>query len=408
MATFTITNNPTTVNFAGGVTGVPARGTTWRIAFGGTWVASDTYTFNLITASDTIVLGIGRVTKTVPVAALTLSDRVHFIAGFFWYGCDNDDPTAWEQQAAGAFSVNVAKKFKRPENLVSMSAYQGKMALFGRWSTSIFNLDPNPDNISLFQVLANIGSFAPIATESVGDLDTLFLGDTAFRSLRSQVTTLSAYVSDIGSPIDLIVQPVIKALSDSQKAASVGIVEPTSQRFWCYVGTKLYVLSNFPSSKITAWCTYDVQGLISATMQTLVPSKFVIYKGQVYMRCSFSGNEYVFLYGGTNNATYDATTATIAIPWFDIKNPATLKKAGSFDSAFTGEWKFFFGMDWQGGFDSTNAVADLNQSTFEQGAMPLIGDGYHFRFQVTSVGSTAAVFSSFVFHYTMANEKGSG
>src|SRR5207245_816069 len=136
-----------------------------------------------------------------------------------------------------------------------------------------------------------------------GDVDGLFLDDTGFRSLRTREVTLNAYIDDVGSSIDAIVQTAL-ITTDGQPVC--GIVEPTTKNYWCYLSGDIYVLSRHPAGKITAWSIYKAVGDDGVAF---TPEKFVVFNGQVYCR-SVEGN--LYKYGGDDNNTYDATVVTVA------------------------------------------------------------------------------------------------
>lgn len=410
MANFFISNNETVAPFAGGIAGTAARNLVYRVVFSPAWLAGDRFIFNIITSAQTIVVGAGALTKVVPTMAVTLNDRVHFLSGVTWYGSDNGDASAWEQQAAGAFNINVANQWQEPENLVSLAPYQGRMAVFSQRTAQIWIIDPNPTNFTQQQVLSNIGTYCPLGPQSIGDLDVLFPSTTGIRSLRVRDSSLNAFVNDIGSPIDLNMQTAINASADLSVTCS--IIEPSANRYWHFINGLIYVLSYFPAAKImAAWSIYVPNYFIAGDAYIFIPSKFVTYKSIVYARAKslYDALDHIFAYGGTGGTTYDATVATAATTWLDLRKPGTRKNAVALDYAMTGSWQFYASMDWQGvnGGAAMQAVtnAAVTAPSFQLGQFPLSDDGYHIKMKAVSSGSTAAVLSSLVFHYQTAEEK---
>ena len=387
---------------AGGISSTPSYGTTWRVTIGGTWAANDTYTFNITDDVNTYSLGAGRVTKVVPVAALTLNNRVHFLAGQTWYGSDNGDPTGWEQQTAGAFAIQLASQTQMPENLVALAPYQGRIAIASRRTVQIWIIDANPANITQQQVLANIGTFAPLGMQSIGDLDVLIPSDSGVRSLRVRDSSLNAFVADLGSAIDSLIQAVVAGTSASTLAGACAVVDPIANRYWLFLpgSNTLYVLSYFPSSKIVAWSTYVVTTLVTGAQANVTPVKMVVYNGQVYMRGTRGGNSYIFVYGGNNGTTYDNTVAIMQTPFFDMKRPANNKNAQGVDVDVQGTWQVAATADW---IDGTLIVADAGatQATFDQGWVSFTSEGTHFSMELRTTGSTAASVASAILHYSM-------
>jgi len=399
----------TTVNYfenitamSSGITGTTSYGPTWRITIGGTWATADTLTFSLVTDNATYTLGAGRVTSVTPVASITLQNRVHFVAGRSWYGSDNGDPTGWEQQAPGAFVIDLSANAQIPDNLVSLAAYQGRMVVMARRNIQIWSIDADPNNFALQQVLNNIGTFSPLGLQSLGDLDVLFPSDTGIRSLRVRETTLNAYVSDLGTAIDTLVQAAIVGQSASTLSGAVGVVEPTSNRYflWLPGSTTIYVFSYFPSSKIAAWSTYLATTSVTNVQTNLTPIKFVVYAGQVYLRATRGGSDYVFVLGGTNGTTYDNCVANIQTPFVDAKRPGHKKNAQAIDVDVTGTWQCAATPDWINGTLITADTA-ATKATFDQGSIPFAAEGTHFSMEAQTTGSTAAKVSSMMLYYTL-------
>lgn len=400
---------PTSFGFSQATNSTVGQGTTYQVTFSGAWVAGDTYTFDIVTPAQTYTAGIGNITGLVPSACMTLANRVHFVAGSSWCGSDNGDATAWEQQNPGAFAIDVSQYFQQADTLVSLADYQGYMALFANYVTLIYILDANPQNITLKQPLANIGTFCPLGPQSIGELDVVFPSVTGLRSLRVRDLSLNAYVNDLGSPVDIPFQNDILAVGFSNLAGqSCGIVEPSASRYWLYINGKIYVLSYFPSAKImAAWSIYlptDSNG------KTFVPIKFVIFQGQVWFVATQGGQNWLYNFGGANNNVYDVSQVTVATPWLDVDEPQVRKQLYNLDWATTGAWQFSMSMDYLG---VTNKGALLrllttspsNTVSFQLGSYPLSDDGYHIKVQATTVSPSRAVLSSMLIGFRMKEPK---
>lgn len=417
-------------------------------------------------------IGFGNVTGINFTYCLTFSNKVYGLAGGTVYISAINDPTTWNNpNALGNGFLTLSNWWGTPETLLAMSPYQGRLVFFSRRTTQIWLTDPNLENWELIQVLTNIGTLAPLSVQALGDLDVLFLSDTGIRSLRVRDNTLNAFVTDVGSPVDTLIQTALLA---GNYGAACSIVEPQENRYWCYLNGTIYVFSFFPSNKISAWGSYlptypnDLTASASvypgggtvtyttvigrsyfltlgehdhalvdgnnsyttsrsffATTTTMVltgiptdtvtavleeqtpfvPSKFVVYSGQVYARDT---NAY-YLYGGTTNNQFDGTIAVAQTAWLDLKTPGTRKTAEGLDSAFSGAWQFFGSMDWQGvanGASLDSIIAQpINYETFQLGEYSWSSDGYHITLKANSSGNGPCVLSSLVFHYQENQEK---
>jgi len=144
-------------------------------------------------------------------------------------------------------------------------------------------MDPDPTLNHLNQTLPNIGTVAPLSVQAVGDMDVYMLADNGVRSVRVRDASNNAIIADIGVPIDAIIQPLLASLTDAQKATGCGIVDPGSNRYWCYIPNPdgsaglIYVFSYFrdanPELQVEAWGAY------APTYQAAVTAPAATYTG---------------------------------------------------------------------------------------------------------------------------------
>jgi len=421
MATNTYSYNGTASSLAGGVAAVAGQGNRYRVTFGGTWAQGNGYQFSLVTAAQTITLGQGRVTGTVPSSAITLYGRVQFVAGSYWYGSDNADSTGWELQAPGAFKILVTNQSQQAETLLALSAYQGRVALFSRLTAQIWSIDADPTNITQNQVLSTAGTVSAFGVQGIGDFDVFFVNNSGVRSLRARETTLNAFVTDIGSAIDSLVQAAVAGQTQTQLNGIVSIVEPSVNRVMIYFPSTgvWYVLSYFPATKIIAWSSYTSSVHALGTFTSVGQPK--IYNSIVFFRGTISGTNYVFSYGtpdGTSTNMYDDTVPIVTMPWLDLKAPGKRKKARGVDVIGKGQWSIYGSMDFNGvngGASLKTIASQLNAgsnndfATSQKDMLAWSDDGYHVQLQAkgdsTAYPGALKKLSELVFYYLEAGEK---
>lgn len=331
-----------------------------------------------------MVWGVGNLHALVPTCCFTYRDRVFIGMGSQFNFSDNGDPTGWEEQNPGAGFVTYLSQYGFQDVVKAFSQLQGRLAVLGGRSIQLWTTDADPTAFALVQVLDNVGTNDPLSVQNIGDYDVIFLDTTGFRSLRSREVTLNAFVDDLGAPVDSLIRA---ALLNYTVGTACGVVDPNTKNYWCYLGGNIYVLSRYLSSKISAWSQYVPVGNDG---NTFVPSKFVIYNGRVYVRASQGGSDYLYLYGDSDNTSYDAhTPMTLQIPWLDDKRSATLKQFTNLNAACAGAWKFYFGTDPVSQSDTlkmpevasvsgTNPPSALTDSTYDIGNFRLSGRGTHF------------------------------
>lgn len=245
-----------TFAFGSGAAAVQGYGQRAKFRFSGTWAAGDSYLLQFNSTEGDFTLGKGNISGGSLTCGITLNNRIFVGNGSTFNFCAIGDPTGWEEQDTGAGYVEALRQFGVQDIVNGFASFQGKLAVFGRHNTTIWNIDADPANFTREQVLRNIGTFASQSIQGLGQLDVLFLDDTGVRSLRARENTLNAFPIDLGSPIDTIIQAVLLSLSESEKATAVSVVEPVSKRYWLYLSGVIYVFSYYESSKIIAWSTY--------------------------------------------------------------------------------------------------------------------------------------------------------
>ena len=402
-------NLDTSVNpLAGGADTAAGTGEDWKITGGGTFTKGDTVTLQL-TDSQTGVLfqiGAGNITSLVESYCFTYNNKVYMLAGDTAYFSAIGDPTVFnDPTAAGNGFITMADWFSTPENLTAMATFQGKLAFTSRRTTQIWSVDPDPANYAQTQVLPNIGTISPLSVVSVGDSDVYMVADNGIRSLRVRVASDNAEVADVGTPIDLIVQPILASLTDTQKATICGVVEPTTNRRWFYIpasggGTgSIYVFSVF-GSDIAAWSTYTPSYNNSGNQTSFVPEKFIVYLGQVWVRDT-NGN--VYQYGGTDNATYDNCGVTFITPYFDSGKPVVIKTFTALDAAFQGTWQISFSPDYQ--LQTYKNIYNNTLSSYKLQRIPVASTGTHYSLKMVESSTGYARFSSAQMHLQNDYEK---
>lgn len=393
----------TTVSaMANGVAGVTGVGKTYRVELttdgGGSWVVGDTITLTFLHTLTGFIeeVGFGNVSGQQPTFCLTFKDKVYVLAGSLTFFSELSDPTSWNNpEGVGNGFVNLVNYYSSPEALQAIATYQGRLAFFSRTTTQIWNVEQDPAAWSLVQTLPNIGTVAPRSVQSLGDLEVFFVADSGIRSLRARETVLNAIVTDIGSPVEPLVQPLLQAMTDTEKLGICGVVEPSANRLWEYIDGVIWVLSYFPSNKITAWSKYLPTYELAGVQTTFVPTQFTTHKGQVYARAG----DALYLYGGSDNNTYDNARCDFELPWLDYKTPGTFKQTNGLDVGFQGAWQFEASCDPQSGIASV--VYTGNNPTFLTGKKPWSMRGTHFKIKGHTTGSTYARVSTTIAHYEL-------
>lgn len=389
---------------SGGVDAVTAVGQKDNLTFGGTWATGDRFTVVLANQTSGVVtnIGFGNISAIQPSFVLTYNKKVYLLANSTTYFSAINLPTTFNDlNASGDGFVAMTNQYAMSEPLRAIAPYQGFLSFFSRTTTQVWTVNADPALWSLSQLLDNIGTRAALSVKQLGDLDVMFLSDTGIRSLRARIGTANAFVNDIGSAIDQLVQTDLEALTDAQVSTACAIVEPSANRYWLYINQHIYVLSDFQSSKIIGWSQYRPTWSSGGVGNDNIfaPQKFEIYKGQVYARDDAG----IYVYGGTDNNTYDTCPVTVTLPFLDAKTPGTNKTSNSIDLSMTGDWIVQGSMDYKS--QNYVTIAESSTATFDLGAVDWNAQGTHFSLKATTTSAQRAVLSSLIWHYTPNEEK---
>lgn len=231
----------------------------------------------------------------------------------------------------GPGNINVSNDAEGSERLIGLGVYLlNQMAAFTRRNIRIYNLSTDATQIGLVQPVDNTGALAARSILAFGSTDTFYLADSGIRSLRPRQTTNTAYMDDIGTAIDPFVRDQLDSLTNAQYGRAVTVMEPRDDRFWMAVDSRVYVLSYFPTSQISAW-SYLAPGFVI--------SDFARVFDKLYAR---SGDT-IYLYGGDTGTEYPAAgefVAEVELP-FAADTPPGRSILGGFDMAAQGEWSVF-------------------------------------------------------------------
>lgn len=376
-----VTVTPTGPNdpIAGGVDAIAGRAQTSTVTIGGTFEAGDKFTITLTTGSTATIFGAGRVAGLKPTCAATLQDKIYVGAEGDLYFCDISMPTVWNTGANSGF-ITMTNQYGGSADITALGVYQNNLAVLSRHSIQIWFMDPEPTLNRQLQVLPNIGTIAAHSLVSYGDSDAFFLADSGIRGLRARDSSNNASVSDIGTPVDNDIIDLLNSLTEPQKARASAMLEPIDARLWMALDnadgfSTIYAFSFFPSSKVSAWSTYEVPWRAV---------KFDNFENKQYVRAA---DEVIYKYGGDFGTTYesvsnDTNDSVVEIPYLSASKPGTVKNWHGMDVACEGSWQFDFGTDTSSVTAKEN-VGTITQSTYDFGNLAVSGEGSHAAFKAT-------------------------
>lgn len=381
----------TQTNMSGGVD--PIGGISQRniIPFGGTFTPGSTISITITETENPenpIYVGATRLGGLKPAFCLTFKTKVHVLAESYLISSGLDKPTGWKISDLGSSFIDMSNNINGSQDLVSACSYQGKMAIFTRDTCQIWTIDVDSANNLQGQVILNSGCLAPYSVIGWGEVDVFYMSDSGIRSLRARDASNQAVVNDIGTPVDSEIISELRAHTTDEVFLSKSIIEPKDGRLMITIGERLYVLSQFPSSSILAWSTYEPGFSIS---------NMCVDTGKLYVR---STDNKVYLYGGTDGNTYDSSIVTVELPYLDGTKPASQKHLQGIDMTSDGTWEFYIGTDTYNP-EVRDFIATIDSPTLQVGRIPAYGIGTHVGVKLIGIGSGYCRVANIIVHYEL-------
>lgn len=330
---------------------------------------------------------------------LTVRERMYAGAASILHYSAITNPAFWmpgstDPNEIGAGFTNVASSNSSSYRITGFARYFEKLAVFTPDTVQTWFLDPDPDLIVQSQVLENTGTECPRSVTQFGDADIFYLDASGLRSLRARDSSNAAATTDVGVPIDDVLEAKVAAMTSSQKENVIGLINPTDKRFWLIMGDEIFVYSYFPSSKVNAWTRYETTTTIDGERDDFYVTEAMTFDRRVFLR---SGDT-IYCYGGWGKApVYDETPAIARLPMLDANSPTAEKDWRGVDAALSGEWEVSVSYD-HARPDVTDLVSRLTDTSYGLRRIAAKNRSTHVGLTFKS-GGGPAVLSSVVIHF---------
>ena len=288
----------------------------------------------------------------------------------------------------GAGTIDLSLEDPDMSESMALEAYYDKLAVFSKTAVQTWQIDPDPLQSQFVQVLRQAGTMAPRSVLQYGSGDVLYVNQSGIRSLRARNASLAASVSDVGSPLDPVMQDLYRQNGQIWMSSIIAILQPVTGRFWIVLPDRIYILSEFPGPKITAWSEYDPGFHVTA---------IVTANQQIFLR---DDQNQVWAYGGTDQQTYDDCPIEIVLPYHGGEQPATFKRFQGIDAAAEGVWDVYASLDPTTGAE--DYCGKIIGPTFLQGSFHLEGVSTHISLRLRSSVTGPLILSNMVIHYELA------
>ena len=325
----------------------------------------------------------------------TVGSKVYACAGSILHFSGIKTPRQWTTDAIGAGFTNLASENSGSEQLVAVERYQNLLAVFAPEVVQVWYVDPDPELNRQSQILNNTGTFAARSVTQFGDDDIFYLDSSGLRSLRARDSSNAASTTDIGVPVDALLTAKLAGMTEEERAAAIGLINPVDKRFWLILKDEVFVFSFYANAKVSAWTTYNLVTYVGDDEVPFTADTAVTFGERVYIR---SGSR-VYVYGGVSGAlTYDATGAEAWLPPLDANAPTQKKSWTGVDAAVSGVWQISAAIEPTNP-EFSEIVANVSETTYNMGRVTFNGSSSHIALRCRSVGEGPAVLSSVVIHY---------
>jgi hypothetical protein len=311
-----------------------------------------------------------------------------------------DNPMIWDAGAGGTGQgfINLSAQDADSERLTSLEVYYDKLGVFSSEATQLWGVDPDPAQNALSQILRQSGTLAPLSTQQYGSGDVLFLAQSGVRSVRARDSSNAAAVSDIGSPIDSLMQELYVTRGEAYFSKGRALLEPIVGRFWMTFEDEFYALSAFPGPKITAWSYHR----FSALGVPFKAAYVVTCGGRVFIRDDANN---LYVYGGNDGNQFDNCGVEVRLPFLDMGKPGTNKVFTGIDLTVTGTWTVKNTFDYNNPDTNEETLGTFSAPTWRDGKAAFEGQSTHFSLRLYNNDSSPALLSNAAIHYALAGEE---
>jgi hypothetical protein len=358
---------------------------------GKTLAITTTGNVTLSTASTTLAGGSNLVTS--PAGSETYlpgeygkpaKTKMYTTAGPLTHFSGIDEPLELNNPTKEAGFINLSTNAEGSERLTAIANYQQNLAIFSERTVQIWYVDVLKSANQQLQVLNNTGAISPLSVQEIGDSDVFYLSESGLRSLRARDSSNAAFTTDIGNPIDtLILEEINKDRLRARESRAV--LEPRDGRYMLAMGSRIYVFSFFPASKVSAWSIYEPGFSVQS---------WAIVGRRLYCR---GDDGKLYLLGGQDGVTYDDAEVVAYLPYVAAGKPATSKGFTGLDMACEGLWLVQIAAD-PNNLEALQSVATVEETTFAKGHASFQVRTTHLAVKLTSKNDGYAKIGAMMLH----------
>lgn len=315
----------------------------------------------------------------------TLGAKMYATSGPNLHYSALNDPSRWQSSDVGAGVTNISNHSSGSEELIAVEAHYERLAIFSESTVQIWQVASDANENARLQTLRGVGLVSARAAVSYLDGATVFLSRQGVKGIQARDSSGRSEITDISAPIDRNLRTFLNGLDATTRSRAILLTEPEEKRLWVIIDDRIYVRSYFPASSVVAWTEYHPGFSIEDA---------AVVGQQVFVR---SGNK-VYLYGGTDGLTYDASEAVVSLPYATARAPATYKGLHAFDVGIEGEWTVYLALN-PDNLEEAQVAAVLSGQTYDKARVPLAGQSTHVSLKLVHAKAEYARLVNVAFHY---------
>jgi hypothetical protein len=294
----------------------------------------------------------------------------------------SNNPMQWNPPTAPAVNdgsgwVDLSAQDADSTSLSGMEVYYSQMAIFSRLSCQFWSLNADPSQNAFHQLLRMTGLIASNGSTQFGNGDVMYVSSSGIRSLRVQNVSLTAGITDVGTPIDDVFRQLMVSNGEYWFYYARALIQPRTGRLFVMLPDRLLVLSTFQEPAITAWSYFDAPFNFD---DSCVADPYLVFRGT-------DGN--IYQYGGDHLLTYDSTQAEVITPALNCNSPSTNKLFHGFDVGATGTWTLSVGCD-PNNQATEETVATFTGATYVNPQMTMPESSTHISLRFRTTDTTQA------------------
>lgn len=276
------------------------------------------------------------------------------------------NPLDWSSDKDAGFMATGLQQ-ANSGSMAVLAPYRGNLCPFNENCFQNWQVDPNPELISILDQIDGIGSTFHKAAVAVGN-ELFYLASKGVRTVGIAGASTNLQAGDVGMPIDPWVQAAIKWANDND-VNPLGTYLPATGQYWlafpgysASTDTDVFVYTMTETGKVGAWTKYVFPFLVEA---------FAQLRDQLYMKRTDGHISRLTTEPEDVNTDETAVGVTQPFPgmirwgYLDLGSPGTTKDLEAFDYVGTGQ-----GPSISIGYNQRSATAFTTPTLISSDTMP--------------------------------------